>query len=48
LPEDIVIIDPFAGSGTTLLAAKNCGHEYVGIEISEQYCQICKERLNLV
>ena len=40
------VLDPFAGSGTTLLAARNLGLEAVGIEASEIYFQIAKERLD--
>lgn len=39
------IIDPYCGSGTTLVAAKLLGHSYIGIEISKQYCDISKIRL---
>ena len=39
------ILDPFAGSGTTLLAAKLEGRQCTGIEISEDYCRIAVERL---
>jgi site-specific DNA-methyltransferase (adenine-specific) len=42
---DDVILDPFMGSGTTCVAAKENGRHYVGFDISPEYCQIAKERL---
>jgi tRNA G10 N-methylase Trm11 len=39
------ILDPFAGSGTTLVAAKKLGRHFLGFEISPEYCQIARDRL---
>lgn len=44
--KDIVILDPFLGSGTTALAAKHLGMSYIGFEINENYYKIAKDRLN--
>lgn len=40
------ILDPFMGSGTTLVACKHLNRNCVGIEISEKYCKIAQERLD--
>jgi DNA modification methylase len=38
------VLDPFAGSGTTMIAAENVGRECVGIEMDEDYIEIAEER----
>jgi len=40
-----VVIDPYCGSGTTLVAAKILGHHYIGIDISEEYVEHSRRRL---
>lgn len=43
--EDQVVLDPFCGSGTTLVAAKNLRRKYIGFEAEQRYVDIAKERL---
>ncbi len=40
-----IILDPFAGSGTTCLAAQQLGRNYIGIEKEKEYCEIANARL---
>jgi len=40
-----VVLDPFAGSGTTCVAAKRHNRHYVGYEIMPEYCALCEQRL---
>lgn len=40
------VLDPFMGSGTTLVSCKHLGRNATGIEISEKYCKIAQERLD--
>ena len=46
-PEDL-ILDCYMGSGTFCVAAKKLGRRYIGIDISEEYCQIARDRLRAV
>lgn len=41
-----IVFDPFAGTGSTLVAAKELNRQYLGFEIEEKYYQIAQERLN--
>lgn len=44
-PKDGILLDPFAGSGTTVLAAHKLGLKCIGIEKSQEYCDIANARV---
>jgi DNA modification methylase len=44
-PADGIVLDPYAGSGTTLAVAARRGHPSIGIELNPQYCKLVAERL---
>ncbi|MBF0466884.1 MAG: site-specific DNA-methyltransferase [Nitrospirae bacterium] len=55
LPEDLIltwsergdiVMDPFCGSGTTCAMAKKHGRLYLGCDISEQFCELSRDRIN--
>ncbi|MDX2110605.1 MAG: site-specific DNA-methyltransferase [Verrucomicrobiota bacterium] len=45
LPPKATVLDPFAGSGSTLIAARNLGHTAIGIEMLASNCEIVQSRL---
>lgn len=45
---DDTVIDPFCGSGTTLVACSNNNRKGIGVEISSEYCEIIKKRLDFI
>ena len=42
---EAVVLDPFAGSGTTLVAAKKTGRKFIGIDINKEYIEIAIRRI---
>ena len=45
--EGDVVMDPMCGSGQSCIAAKKLGRDYIGMDISEDYCKIARKRLDL-
>ena len=43
-----VVLDPFCGSGTACRAARALGRQYIGIDISRQYCELARRRVDFV
>ena len=47
-PKGGIVLDPFTGSGSTLVAAKQNGFDFIGIELSDEYIKIAEARLSAV
>ena len=45
--EDDIVLDPFLGSGTTVVACKRTRRKYIGIELSSEYCKLAENRLTI-
>lgn len=43
-----IVLDPFLGSGSTAIAAEACGRQWIGLEISDEYCKLARERISSV
>ena len=46
VPKNGIVLDPLIGTGTIAVAAKELGIDYIGIDLSEEYCRLARERLN--
>ena len=44
--EGQIVLDPFCGSGSSLVAAKNCGRKYIGFEINPEYARVADQRIH--
>lgn len=44
-PKKGIVIDPFVGSGSTCVTAKKLGRDFIGIDVSKEYCEISKKRI---
>jgi len=47
-PPKGVVLDPFIGCGSTAVAAKQLGRNYIGIDISKEYCKLAEERIKTI
>ena len=47
-PTNGIVLDPFIGSGTTGKVAKELGRNFIGFELSKEYCNIAESRINNV
>ncbi len=43
-PEEGIVLDPFIGSGTTAIVAKNMGRKFIGIELNPEYAALARNR----
>ena len=46
--KDDIVLDPFNGAGTTTYVAKMLGRRYIGIDISQKYCDVANKRLKSI
>ena len=44
-PKKGIVLDPFAGSGTTLIVAKKLGRDFIGFDLNKKYLKIARRRL---
>lgn len=47
-PTGGIVLDPFCGSGTTLMACKELRRDYIGIDNNAEYCEIARRRVNTI
>jgi site-specific DNA-methyltransferase (adenine-specific) len=47
-PENGIILDPFCGSGTTLVHALELGRRFIGIDGKKEYCRIAEDRIGII
>jgi site-specific DNA-methyltransferase (adenine-specific) len=45
-PPNGIVIDPFMGSGTTAVVAKNNGRQYIGCELNSEYVELAEKRIS--
>ena len=46
--EGDIVLDPFVGGGTTIAAAKKLSRKWIGIDISEEYCELARKRVSAI